>query len=260
MRRTLAGLRVAVSRPTDRATDLIRALTDAGAVPISLPLISTAPVPVASVVQRALSDVPAWWLFASPGAALPVRRGLDEALRSRQPAWAAGERLKGIKIAAVGDGSAAALHAQGLSVDFVPPEPLGESLAATLPLRKSGEVCYLWQGNLGLERLGEMLVARGARVKRVTTYITRAHTEAAATLRAMVIAGQVDAWIVTSPSMIDTFAVAGAVAPEYATVSLVCGGPTTAARAQRAGLVPAAVAQRPDTAGLLAALRRAIGS
>lgn len=161
---SLAGCTVLVTRPRDRADGLIRRLTDAGARVEHFPTIEITPpeFPLSADSVRSQLEQCDIAIFISRNAAiygLPLVR-------------ASGGWPDGIRIAAVGSGTASELASLGSRVDFVP--GTGASSEALLDALASEEVdgrnIVIFRGNGGRELLAESLRSRGAQVTYLECY------------------------------------------------------------------------------------------
>src|SRR5207245_1887132 len=136
--------------------------------------------------------------------------------------------LSGVRVAAIGPGTAAAVGRFGVVADLVPDRYVAESVAEAFPFG-SGSV-LLPRAAVARDVLPESLRAKGWRVDVVEAYRTRP-VEPSAT--ALAEAAKADAITFTSSSTVTNFVqMAGldAVAPV-----VVCIGPVTAATARDAG-------------------------
>jgi uroporphyrinogen III methyltransferase/synthase len=113
--RPLAAWRVLVTRPQEQAAPLAAELVQAGATPVIYPCIELAPPPSWQPLDEALARLGdyGWVIFTSPSAA---RVTLDRAA-ARGVSLASHTALR---VAAVGDQTAAAVRGRGLTVDLVP--------------------------------------------------------------------------------------------------------------------------------------------
>lgn len=120
----LAGLRVVVTRPADKAVELTRLLQRRGAQVIGFPTIVIADPPsweqVDSAGRRLRDGDYAWVVFTSVNA-------VDKFVGR-----VGGEILAATKVAAVGDATRAALKKHGIEVSLVPSEYTGSALAEAL--------------------------------------------------------------------------------------------------------------------------------
>lgn len=170
----LAGLNIAVTRPREQAEDLAHRIARAGGKVFLFPLLEIVPaadpLPLHSLVAR----LPEFNLaiFISPNA---VRYGM-EAIRASNatltpnPSPASGRG--GLKFAAVGQGSAKALHDYKVR-DVIAPQGKSdsESLLALPQLQDvQGMRVMIFRGDGGRELLGDTLKARGAVVEYAECY------------------------------------------------------------------------------------------
>jgi uroporphyrinogen-III synthase len=157
------------------------------------------------------------------------------------------------RFAAIGPATARALRRSGVDVDFVPDSYVGEALADGLP-DVAGRRVLLLRAQDGRDVLRDRLLARGAQVRDVAAYTTRAMplgVDALAALRA-----GVDAITFTSPSIVEHVvaalgADAGALLSRAAVVTI---GPITSDAVRKRGLDVAAEARVATLDGLVAAL------
>jgi|SRR5579862_5923203 len=204
-------MRVVVTRAAAQADSLVERLEALGHEVVRCPLIDVEPLGNEPVDARGYD----WVVVTSPNGA----RELARRLVGRPPA-----------IAAIGEGTAAALREHGLEPELVPQVSTQEGLLAELP---PGRV--LLAAAEGARRL--LVDERGADV--VALYRT-------VELRPPAPEG--DVVLLASPSAARALAATGARIPAVAI------GPQTAAAARAAGLDVAAEAQTHDVDGLLAAM------
>lgn len=153
----LAGARVLVTRPAERAEGLVAVLEDEGAEVIRFPVIAIEPLAAATAHDAARYDMA---LFVSPAA---VEHGLRLARAATAPL-----------VGAVGPGTAAALEHHGIEVAIrarlrSDSEGLLEhpGLAAD---RVAGRRILIVRGEGGRAHLGASLMARGAAVDYAEVY------------------------------------------------------------------------------------------
>ncbi len=150
----LSGLKILVTRPRDQAAGFAQGIAEAGGIPVLLPLLEINPVENGEVPQPSDLASADLVVFISPNA---VKYGLT----ALPP---------GLKIAAVGAGSARALKEAGVADVLVPAERFdSEGLLAELP-QVAGWRVVIFRGDGGRELLGDTLRARGAQVEYVTCY------------------------------------------------------------------------------------------
>lgn len=157
MHSPLAGLSILVTRPRERAGELIDRLAALGARPVAWPVIEIQPVPWSGARDAGGYDVV---IFTSPAA---VQHGSD------------GMDLRGtFAVAGVGPATTAALRERGFGVTVEPVETNdSEGLLAhpaLAPERVSGRHVLIVRGEGGRGLIGRSLVARGARVDYAEVY------------------------------------------------------------------------------------------
>ncbi|MFH2140748.1 MAG: uroporphyrinogen-III synthase [Pseudomonadota bacterium] len=162
--RPLAGLTIVVTRPRDQAHGLAASLQALGADPLMLPLLEIAPAPDQAALQAFVQRAAGYQLliFISPNA---VSYGM--AALHCIPA--------GVRVAAVGQGTAKALRKHQAEQVIVPDERFdSEGLLALPELQQvKGWRIAILRGDGGRELLGETLASRGAQVEYVTCYQRR---------------------------------------------------------------------------------------
>jgi len=160
----LAGLGIAVTRPQDQAQALIQRIAELGGRPIAFPLLTIAPAADPAALRAAVARLVGADLavFISPNA---VNFGMA-AIRE------AGGLPAGVRIAAVGQGSARALRELGVTDVIAPTERFdSEGLLALPELRQvTGSRVLIFRGDGGRELLGDTLRERGAAVEYVACY------------------------------------------------------------------------------------------
>jgi uroporphyrinogen-III synthase len=170
--RPLAGLNIVVTRPRPQAAGLAGRIEAAGGKPLLFPLLEIEPVSDVQALREQLSHLEETDLaiFISPNAvrygvaaiqSLCARGGVEKAL----PAT--------VQIAAVGQGSAKALHELGIENVLAPTERFdSEGLLALGEMNEvAGKRVMILRGDGGRELLGDTLRARGANVAYVTCYL-----------------------------------------------------------------------------------------
>jgi uroporphyrinogen-III synthase len=247
----LAGRRVAVTRPRDRAAALVAELEALGATVITAPAIAVGPPPSYDALDAALRALAGHdWLALTSAAAVDAvadrLAALGLALTDAPPP----------RVAAVGEATARAARRRLGRVDLVPALHTADGLADALPTARGARVLFPC-ADRARDALPTVLRARGARVDRVVAYQTAdAPPEALAELAAHAAGGTLDAVVVASPSAAQ--AVARLVPGGSGGLRAVCIGPTTADACRALALPVAAVAASPTDAALVAALVAAL--
>jgi uroporphyrinogen III methyltransferase / synthase len=250
----LFGWRVLVPRTKEQAGALADRLRAYGAVPEEVPTIAVEPPRTPQQMERAIKGLVTgryeWVAFTSRNAVKAVRERFEEyGLDARA--------FAGIKVAAVGDQTAADLLAWGIKPDLV---PSGEQSAAGLledwppydavfdPIDR----VFLPRADIATENLVAGLVERGWEVDDVTAYRTVRAAPPAAPIREAIKSGGYDAVVFTSSSTVrNLVGIAGK--PHTSTV-IACIGPATAKTAEEHGLRVDVLAPSPSVADLAAAL------
>ena len=244
--------------------DLSARLREMGARPVDMPAIRIGLPADGGRGLRAAAEALAegryrWVVFTSANAVGPMLAHVPDA-----------RAFAGCRIAAVGEGTAAALRAQRLIADLVPQRYVAEGLLDVFPAAPAGGggpgegnageagAVLLPRAAVARNVIPDGLAARGWRVDVVEAYRTEAagpaqHAEAAdRDPRTVALASGADAVCFTSSSTVEAFVAmvgADAVPPVVA-----CIGPVTAATARAAGLAVTVVAEQHTVAGLVRAL------
>lgn len=254
----LAGLKVLVTRPTHQSADFIAALRNLGAEPIAFPTVEIVPLEDTAPLDEAIRRI------NSPFSKETDREGYDWlVLTSANGVTALWERLEaagldahclaGVKIAAIGPATAAALHQRSIRPDLVPEVYTAEGILEAFdrlgPV--AGRRFLLARADIARRALAKGLVARGAHVDEIAAYRTVPLSHGPVPPAADIIT-------FTSSSTVHGFVncLAGRSPAEVLQRSqVVCIGPITAATAQELGVPVAAVAEEYTIAGLLTALK-----
>jgi uroporphyrinogen-III synthase len=243
----LAGRVILVTRPRHQATSLVRRLRDLGAETIHAPTIELAPPEPGGELDAAIRGMArgayAWIVFTS-AAGVDAWADRARALGVRQPP---------VRVAAVGDATAAALRHRVREPDLVPARFTTAALADAFP---SGEgPVLLPRADIATEELEAALRRKGWSPVRVDAYgVILAESLPDEAVRALE-ERNVDAVTFTSPSTVEGF-VRLVGAPEGPVA--VCIGPVTADAAREFGLDVAGIADPHTTEGLVEAVRRVL--
>ena len=241
--RPLFGRRVVVTRAREQASDLVDRLHELGAETVELPaIVVDEPADAGGALRLAADRVGDydWVAFTSANAVERFCVHLHDA-----------RAFAGVRVAAIGPGTAGALQRFGVVADLVPERYVAESVADAFP-SGTGRV-LLPRAAVARDVLPESLRAKGWRVDVVEAYRTEPAQPSAA---AMAEAGKADAITFTSSSTVTNYLQAvglDAVPPVVA-----CIGPVTAATARAAGLQVDVVAEDHTIDGLVSALVTAL--
>jgi uroporphyrinogen III methyltransferase/synthase len=250
----LFGWRVLVPRTKDQAGALSEQLRLYGAVPEEVPTISVEPPRNPQQVDRAVQGLVSgrylWVAFTSANAVRAIKEKFEEyGLDARA--------FAGLKVAAVGEQTAAALVAFGVKPDLV---PSGEQSTAGLledwpefddvldPINR----VFLPRADIATETLSAGLVELGWEVDDITAYRTVRAAPPAAPVRDAIKSGGFDAVVFTSSSTVRNLV--GIAGKPHASTVIACIGPQTAKTAEEHGLRVDVLSPEPNMAELVGAL------
>jgi uroporphyrinogen III methyltransferase/synthase len=244
--RPLIGLRVLVTRSADQSLELEQLLEEQGVIVLRQPAIEISE-PDWEPVDDALSrlDQFNWLVFSSSNG---VRFLLDRLLSRHGDC----RKLGGVKIAAIGPGTAQALASYRLRADSLPSEYRAEALAAALEPVARGKSFLLARASRGREVLAERLRATGAKVEQVVVYNSRDVQSPQPRIERALSAGEID-WVTVTSSAIAR-SVVRMFGPALARTRLVSISPVTSATLRELGHEPAAEATTYTLDGVVAAL------
>jgi uroporphyrinogen III methyltransferase/synthase len=250
----LFGWRVLVPRTKEQAPALSQKLRGYGAVPEEVPTISVEPPRNPQQMDKAIRGLVEgryeWVAFTSVNAVKAVREKFDEyGLDARA--------FSGLKIAAVGDKTSAALLEWGLRPDLV---PSGEQSAAGLledwpeydelldPINR----VFLPRADIATENLVAGLIDLGWECDDVTAYRTVRAAPPPAPTRDAIKSGKFDAVVFTSSSTVrNLVGIAGKPHPSTVIAAI---GPATAKTAEEHGLRVDVLSPTPSIEALADAL------
>lgn len=247
----LGGKRVLITRPQQQSAEFAEALRARGAEPLFAPLIQIEPPDDPSAAERALAQITTYrWIVLTSSNAV-------DALCDFADATNRADTLRGVKIAAIGPATAAALAARGLHSDLVPPQYVSESLASELvQAATAGDRVLVFRAQEARDILPETLRAAGIAVDVVAAYKTvTAHPSDFSERVA-----QADVVTFASASAVRGFCENGGTPELLRTKTVACIGPVTAQAAREAGLEPAVVARDSTAAGLAQAIEDRLAS
>ena len=239
----LSGRTILVTRPRERAAELVEVLRARGATVLEAPAIRLEEAPrgpLDRAIGAAAAGTYSWVVFTSP--------------KTVEVWFARGGARPVARVAAVGDGTAEALRGGGVEPDLIPEAFTTAALGGSFP-RGEGAV-LLPRADIAPPDLESALEAKGWTPVRVTAYRTIVPRSHPAESRRALEEGRVDAITFTSASTVKGFVRLAGV-PEGPRI--VCIGPVTAEAAHEAGFTVHAVAAPHTVAGLVAALEHALG-
>ncbi len=198
-----------------------------------------------SPLAEAVRDWEEWdWLALTSARAVRALAGV-RAFDARQPMT--------LRVAAIGPGTAAAVRAQGWSVELAPDTGGAAVLAEVLrPHLKPGRRLLLPLSEVARNELETSLRPTGAEIRRVTAYAPVPRRQDSRLWREDLEADRYDALTFTSPSAIDALRVSLAEGLFDRILEVPAGvqGPTTALAAREAGWSTVIEAQRTTFDGL----------
>ncbi len=258
-RGVLAGKRVLVTRAAAQAGKLSAGLRALGVEPVEVPVLEMQPPADPAPLDRALRALDAYdWLILSSANAVSAL------------AWSGlSDRMTCLKVAAVGESTAAAAREAGLPVALVPEKYVAESLVDAMLQRTREEAAtqnltglrfLLARAEVARDVIPEALRAAGAEVDVVDAYRNAMPKDAPKLLCAAMAQG-VDAATFTSSSsakhLADAARAAGIDFPLIG-VRAISIGPVTSQTLRELGWEPAAEAAVFDIPGLIAAVERVL--
>lgn len=246
VKKVLSGRVVVVTRPRLKSGGAAAALAAKGARVIFAPLIRTVAPRSWKALDRAIKNLRRYDAVAFTSA-----NAVDFFfLRCRK--LLAGKPVSPRTVAAVGRATEKAIAVHGWACTVMPEDARSEGLARILRVPRGSRV-LIPRAERGLDTLPRSLRKNGARVTVVPAYRTVPDPEGLRALRRALALGA-DAVTFASPS-------AAVPAVPYLKISLAAAvaiGPTTAAALRAKGVLPAAVAKRPDPESLARAVVEAL--
>ena len=234
--RPLFGWRVLVPRTKEQAGDMSDRLRAYGAIPVEVPTIAVEPPRSPAQMDRAVKGLVTgrygWIVFTSTNAVKAVREKFTElGLDARA--------FAGVKVACVGEQTAAAVREFGIVPELVPSgDQSSEGLLVDFPpyddVFDPIDRVLLPRADIATETLAAGLKERGWEIDDVTAYRTVRAAPPAASVREAIKGGGFDAVCFTSSSTVrNLVGIAGK--PHARTIVSVIG-PATAASATEFGL------------------------
>jgi uroporphyrinogen III methyltransferase/synthase len=250
----LFGWRVLVPRTKEQAAEVSLRLRQYGAVPQEVPTIAVEPPRTPQQMDRAVKGLVTgryqWIAFTSVNAVRAIREKFEEyGLDARA--------FAGVKVAAVGEQTAASLRAFGIVPELVPEgEQSGEGLAAEWPpyddvLDPINRV-LLPRADIATEALVARLTELGWEAEDVTAYRTVRAAPPPAPVREAIKGGGFDAALFTSSSTVRNLI--GIAGKPHALTVIAAIGPQTAKTAAEFGLRVDVMAPTPSVTALVDAL------
>jgi len=250
----LFGWRVLVPRTKEQAEEVSDLLRARGAVPEQVPTIAVEPPRTPQQMERAVKGLVTgrfqWIAFTSVNAVRAVREKFEEyGLDARA--------FAGVKVAAVGEQTSAALRDFGIMPDLVPEgEQSAEGLAASWPVYDDVldpiNRVLLPRADIATETLVARLTDLGWEAEDVTAYRTVRAAPPPAPIREAIKGGGFDAVLFTSSSTVRNLI--GIAGKPHAVTTIAAIGPQTAKTAAEFGLRVDVVSPTPSASALVEAL------
>lgn len=235
-KKELVGWRVLIPRTQDNTADMVSLLRSHGAIPKEVATISVEPPRTPQQMDRAINGLVsgryAWVGFTSLNAVRAIREKLEEyGLDARS--------FSGLKVAAVGASTVAALVEFGVKPDLVPEgEQNTTALMEEWPPHDSlvdpMNRVFLPRADIATETLVAGLTELGWEVEDITAYRTVRAAPPPAETREAIKTGGFDAVLFTSSSTVRNLV--GIAGKPHATTVVGCIGPQTAKTALEHGL------------------------
>jgi uroporphyrinogen-III synthase len=247
----LAGRRVLVTRAVHQAGKLSEGFRSLGAEAIEVPVIEIRPPVSFEPLDQALQQLGLydWLILTSANTVRALAERADEL-----GVWLQAPTL--MKVAAVGEATAAAARKAGFAVDLVPESYVAESLLEGLTGSVSGQRVLLARAEIARDVIPTELGLAGAEVTVVDAYRNAMPERAPEQLRSALAAG-IDVATFTSSSSANHLAEAASAAGikfPFAGVAAVSIGPVTSQTLRELGWEPAAEASVSDIPGLIDAV------
>jgi uroporphyrinogen III methyltransferase/synthase len=198
----LAGRTIVVTRPSDRADEMVEAITRLGGEALIAPMIAVQPLPmsVAHLATLRKLDQFDWLVFTSASAVEMFHLWLEKVMIKELPAT--------LRVIAVGEKTAAAVRVYGWHVKALAERASAEGVVATLLLQGAGNDTKIVfpRAREGRELIPQELKKVGAQVVVLPVYQTApAIPKNLAVLRLRLRERKIDAITFTSPSAVQQF-------------------------------------------------------
>jgi uroporphyrinogen III methyltransferase / synthase len=233
--RPLFGVNVVVTRPRDQLQGLRSRLCELGADVLLQPAIEIGPPESWDAVDAALVrlDNFDWLVFSSVN-------GVEYLLNRLLAFYGDLRKLAGLRIAAIGPGTADLLAAYHLKADLLPVEYRAEALAEVLTAAAAGQRVLLARASRGRDVLAQTLMAAGIRTEQIVVYASRDVSVADTAVAELLRQGRIDWMTVTSSAIARSLA--AMFGDDLRRTRLASISPVTSAVLRELGFEPAAEA------------------
>ncbi|MEG0919008.1 MAG: uroporphyrinogen-III C-methyltransferase [Anaerovoracaceae bacterium] len=146
--RPLGGVKIAVTRPADRASSLAERLRFLGGEVLMLPAIKTVPIENNIALDKAIENIKdyGWVCFTSP---VGPKIFFDTLLKNKVDV----RTLGGLKFAAIGPGTKKVIESKGILVDLMPEIYSGIELGKVLAETVSAEKILIPRAKIGTDQV-----------------------------------------------------------------------------------------------------------
>lgn len=199
----LSGVTVVVTRAAEQSDQFVTLLEQMGANALSMSCLCICPPSSYAKLDEAIANLHQfdWLIFTSTN-------GVDYFLERLTSLGFNTSELANIKIAVVGQKTAARLREYNLKADFSPPEFVSDSLIASFPNRdhlQGTKILYPQLEAGGRENIVEELTLLGAELQAVPTYQSNCTTEISPLIATAFREGQIDVVTFASPKTVGCF-------------------------------------------------------
>lgn len=258
-RRPLFGQRVVITRPRHQARALRQALEELGAVVLESPTIVLEPPDDWSGVDQSVRELDRfdWLVLTSANGVVALDERMDQMGLD-------GRHLATVKIAVIGDATAAALRDHlGVRADLVPDHYVAEALAQDL-ITKHGvkqKQMLILRADIARPALPRLLADAGALVTELVLYRTRPAPALPADVHRAMQDGTVD-WITftSSSTAVNMAQLLGNHRNLLSRVKIASIGPITSSALRGVGLSPTVEAVTSNIGGLVDAMIEAVST
>ena len=227
----LEGWKVLVTRPRNRSSRTAELLREKGAEVLELPSIKTVPLKDQGPLHAAMEKMETyqWMVFTSPTG---VEVFFDELKKQKKDI----RSLCGVRVAAIGQGTASTLEQRGLLADLVPSVYDGDTLARELAEKLGGgERILIPRALKGNENIVPILEEKGASVDDIGIYETVYESGRLIDPGKELESGNIDCVVFTSASTVKGF-VESTKGADYSGLVAACIGKQTKAAADQFGM------------------------
>jgi len=253
----LEGVKILITRPEEQNLLLSSKLRNLGATTVELPTITILSPQSTDRLDRSILRLLHydWLIFTSVHGVRFFSQRLETL---GEPL----DKLKQVKVAAIGPATAAALKRLGKEPDYVPTQYLSEKIAVGLGDVK-GKQILLPRADIASKNLPDLLRQRGAKVEEVVAYRTVIPEGLSADRVKSVLNQGIDLVAFTSPSTVRNLAQAvgtNELGVLLKGVKVACIGPVTAEATKKLGIHVDVVARAHTIDDLVEAIENDIGT